>query len=48
MKESAKGRFFENIDFGSLWTILLCIVGELSGKGSVAVAVSVSDVTGDR
>ena len=29
--------------FGSLLTSLLCIVGELSGGGSVAVAVGISD-----
>ena len=29
---------------GSLQTILLCIVGELAGGGSVAVAVGVSDM----
>ena len=35
----------------SLRTSLLCIMGELAGGGSVAVAVGVSDryqVTGDR
>ena len=29
--------------FGSLQTTLLCIMGELAGGGSVAVAVGVSD-----
>ena len=29
---------------GSLQTSLLCIVGELAGEGSAAVAVGVSDV----
>ena len=40
----------EKLTFGSLQTILLCIVGKLAGGGSVAVAVGVSDmcqVTGD-
>ena len=27
----------------SLWTLLLCITGELAGQGSVAVAVGISD-----
>ena len=30
-------------DFGSLQASLLCIVGDLAGRGSVAVAVGVSD-----
>ena len=30
--------------FGSLQTILLCVVGELAGGGSVAVAVGASDM----
>ena len=29
---------------GSLQTILLCIIGELAGRGSVAVAVGASDM----
>ena len=29
--------------FGSLQTSLLCIMGELAGEGSVALAVAVSD-----
>ena len=29
--------------FGSLRTSLLCLIGELAGGGSVAVAVGVSD-----
>ena len=32
--------------FGSLQTSILCIVGELAGRGSVAVAI-VALVTGD-
>ena len=36
---------FENFLFcGSLRTSLLCIVGELLGVGSVAVAVGISDM----
>ena len=30
--------------YGSLWTTVLCIVGELVGGGSVAVTVVVSDM----
>ena len=34
----------KNLIFGSLQTILLCIVLELAGGGSVAVAVGISDM----
>ena len=34
-------RFCLGLVFGSLQTSLLCIVGELAGGGSVAVAVAV-------
>ena len=34
----------EKLIFGSSQTILLCIVGELAGRGSPAVAVGVSDM----
>ena len=45
-----KGKWSQNLQFwskiapqfGSLQTILLCIVWELAGGGSVAVAVGVS------
>ena len=41
----------KKLDLWSLRTSLLCMVGELAGRGSVAVAVDLSDmleVTDDR
>ena len=45
-QKGAKIASFKNVDFlfGSMKTIILCIVGELAERGLVAVAVGISDI----